>query len=73
MWNQLYFLPVFFFIPMKSFQAACDGYNDYRDMSLTLHVFDTLMNACGGLIEGAFLGIVWPITGVVATKRYLEK
>jgi uncharacterized membrane protein len=60
-------------VPMGGFSGACDGYTKYKYLSLGGHVFGCVVNAYGGLVAGAFLGAVWPITGFVVVKRYLEE
>ena len=73
MWRRLYFLPMLVSVPMGGFDGACDGYKKYKDLSLSGHVFGCFINAYGGLVEGAFIGMLWPISCVVAAKRYLDK
>ena len=73
MWRRLYFLPMLVSVPMRGFEGACDGYTKYKHLSLGGHVFGCFINAYGGLMEGAVIGAIWPISSVVAAKRYLDK
>ena len=73
MWRRLYFLPILITTPVKGFHGAREGYDKYKSLSLGGHVFGCFINTYGGVIEGAFLGVVWPISGFVLVKRYLEK
>ena len=73
MWKRLYFLPMVVSLPIGGVYGVCDGYTKYKEFSLGGHVFGCFVNAYGGLVAGAFLGAVWPITGFVVVKRYLDK
>jgi hypothetical protein len=72
-WKRLYFLPMLITVPVQCYNGFQNGYTKYNNLSFGGHVFGCLINSYGGVIEGAFIGLVWPVSGFVAAKRYLDK
>ena len=72
LWKQFYFLPVLVLVPIKGIQGICEGYKAYNGQSLSCHVVGCFVNAYGRAVEGAFLGVVWPLSLPIAIKRYFD-
>lgn len=70
--KHLYFLPMLIMTPIRGFQGGCDGYSRYQDLSLGGHIFGCCLHIYMGLFEGAFIGMIWPISGIIAAKRYID-
>ena len=68
-----YFIPILFFIPQKVFNGAYSEFNNNKNENLTHHVLYFFMGGYCGLLEGVFLGLLWPITIPIMIKRYIDK
>ena len=71
-----YVVPAFFMAPTKGFTGGYEEYIKYKDVddvSLTHHTFCCIMGAWTGVISGAFLGLLWPITIPVFIGRCINK
>jgi len=74
--KEFYFLPVVFMVPTKAF---IEGYEEYvknkndPSASLAHHTFCCFMGACSGVVSGAFLGAVWPLSLPIFIGRCIDK
>lgn len=73
LWKRLYILPALVLIPMKGFSGACNGYHEYKNLSLSGHIIGCCIHTYMGLIEGAFIGMLWPISLPVYIKRQFDE
>ena len=70
-----YTVPTFFTVPVKGFIGGYEEFvkcNNMDDITLTHHTFFCIMGTWTGLMEGAFLGLLWPITVPIFIGRYIN-
>jgi hypothetical protein len=71
-----YAVPAFFMAPTKGFTEGYEEfikYKDVDDVTLTHHTFCCIMGVWTGIISGAFLGAVWPISLPIFIGRCIDK
>ena len=72
--TKYYFLPVAYFLPMKVFSGGYEEFINNQDKTVTKTTFCCFMGAWSGVFEGAFLGVVWPITiPIMIANQYNKK
>lgn len=70
-----YAVPAFFLAPMKGFSGGYEEFvkcNNMDNVTLTQHTFCCIMGTGSGVISGAFLGLLWPITIPIFIGRYIN-
>ena len=68
-----YFLPMLITVPLKTSMGGYEGYIKYKDKTFTEHTYHSFMHAVAGMISGAFLGAVWPISLPIFIARQFDK
>ena len=71
--KKYYFLPVAYFLPAKVFSRGYEEYFNNKNETVTKTTFCCFMGAWSGVFEGAFLGVVWPITIPIMITKELNK
>jgi hypothetical protein len=70
-----YAVPAFFMAPIKGFTGGYEEfikYNNVDDVTLTHHTFCCIIGTWTGVISGAFLGAVWPISLPIFIGRCID-
>ena len=68
--NNAYIIPI---IILSGFGGANIAFIQYKNKPKTQTIFWCFMGAIDGVIEGAILGLIWPITIPVLLGRYINK
>lgn len=71
--SDLYFVPLFLTIPIKTVTNGYEEYIKNKDKSFTEHTFHCCMGALCGIYSGAFLGIVWPVSFPLFITRLMNE
>ena len=70
--NEFYFLPIIIVTPIK---AVHEGYKEYienKNKSLTQHTLYCFNGICYGMMSGACLGLLWPISLPIFIGRCID-
>lgn len=71
--KEFYAVPAVFMACGKGFTGMHEEYVKNKNETLVQHTFSCIMGAYMGVLAGAFLGAVWPISFPIFIARCIDK